>query len=194
MTRGVRAATPVPPRPAAVTNNRIEIRYPRSASLLGAIVFLGVLWMWADFGFFHSLPYAVPAEKRGGVVYWLVLLPIVLSVAMTLKTVIAPSVIFTADQRGVGLGRGVFVNRVQHVPWSQVRQIEVDKFGVNADRGRPDRGIKLTFAAEVELSRVGLPTSRRSGEHQWEIRNSVFPESVERVAERLQAMKAVAGG
>lgn len=176
-----------------MTNDRIVIRYPRSASALGAAAFLGVLWLWADFGFFHSLPFTVPVEKRGGVGYWLVLAPILLSIAMTLKTVVAPSVIFTADRRGVGLGRGVFVNRVQLVPWSQVRRIEVDQFGVSADRGRADQGIKLTFAPEVKLSSVGLPTSRRSGPHGWEVRNSVFPEPLGQVAQRLQVMKAAAG-
>lgn len=171
---------------------RFEVHYPRSASAIAIVLFIVALTLWIDYGFLHTIRFTVPVEQRGGPVFWLVFLGIVLSLAMTVKTVISPSLIFAADREGVELGRGVFVNRVQRIPWGKVRHLHVDTFGVRTER-RNDVGVHLTFADDVQLSSVGFPISRRDSEHVWEIRNSVFTEPPEAVIARLQALRGVSG-
>ena len=168
---------------------RFEVHYPRSASIIAIVLFIVALTLWIDYGFLHTIRFTVPVEQRGGPVFWLIFLGIILSLAMTVKTVISPSLIFAADREGVELGRGVFVNRVQRIPWSKVRGLHVDIFGVRTAR-KNDVGVHLTFADDVELSRVGFPISRRDSEHVWEIRNSVFSEPPEAVIARLESLRS----
>jgi hypothetical protein len=170
---------------------RFEVHYPRSASVIAIVLFVVALTLWIDYGFLHTIRFTVPVEQRGGPIFWLVFLGIILSLAMTVKTVISPSLIFAADREGVELGRGVFMNRVQRIPWSKVRHLHVDTFGMKTAR-HDDVGVHLTFADDVELSRVGYPISRRDSEHVWEIRNSVFSEPPEAVITRLESLRSSA--
>jgi len=173
-----------------MSSDRFEVYYSRSASAVAMVLFVGALTLWIDYGFLHTIKFTIPVEQRGGIGFWLMLPAILLCLAMTTKTIVAPSLIFAADREGVELGRGVFFNRVQRIPWSKVRHIGVDIFGVRTDRGSNDQGLHLTFADDIELSSVGFPISRRDSEHVWEIRNSAFTEPLDAVVARLQSLRS----
>lgn len=171
-----------------------EVRFPRSGSAVGSIIGLFALWMCMDYGFLHQLAYTIRPQDRNGLGFWGVLACILFSLAITLKTVVRPSLMFAARREGVEIGSGIFWNRIQRIPWTLVREIGEGAISERRSRGRSRwlPALVIVVDSAVTLNARGFDLARRTGDHTFAVASTLFREPLKEVIARSQAMKMTA--
>ena len=171
-----------------------EIRYSRSASLLTSIIFFFLLILFIDFKFLGATKFSADLMAySNSFISWVIFLIIVISFLITLKAVISPGLIFAADNLGVKIGKGVFINSIQSIPWSSVTIITEGEIRVRStSRGEKVStlpAIKIIFNEAIDLGDIGFEFARPESKHNFFIASTLFDSPINTAIAELSDLK-----
>ncbi len=145
--------------------DKIKICFSRVPSLIFVIIVLPILYVAIDFKFVGNLELLNDVDQNT-LYFWPIFLMILFSLAITLKTVIRPSIILSVDHTGVKVGKGIFKNTLLHVPWAKVKDIIKGEMKVIV-KGAHNRtyselvpALRFIFDSSVNLGNHGFAHAR----------------------------------
>lgn len=183
----------------------LEARYPRMASLIGAVVFGAFGWILYDFMFIGYL-----APKADGVAghlatfsrapmmflfLYAMLAAFTFSFSVCAKTAVWPSLIFAADDDGVTLGKGVFRNTMRHLPWSEVKSVSPGKIRVRrGQRTCTLPAVEVEFYQDHGMGRSGLNMGHPISRTKFVVAEAVLGKSVSDAIATMERLRERAVG
>ncbi|MBE9503541.1 MAG: hypothetical protein IME96_05140 [Proteobacteria bacterium] len=174
-----------------------EIRYSHSASILTSIIFFFLLLLFIDFKFLGATRFSADLMAySNSFISWVIFLIIVSSFLITIKAMISPSLIFAADTLGIKIGKGVFINRIQSIPWSSVNIITEGEIRVRStSRGEKVStlpAIKIIFNETIDLGDIGTEFARPESKHNFIIASTLFDSPIDTAIAELSYLKKAA--
>jgi hypothetical protein len=173
-------------------SEQIELKFQRLPSALAAVLFGIGAWLALDAAAFGNIDIDMdPAWMWGAFAIF------GFAALVSLKNTLFPKLIFVADIRGITIGRGLFINRLQQIPWQRLSRIEegIIKIGVGGSSGsnRPRLkevpAVKLVFDEYVDIGRLGYKMARPSKRRNYLIAGSILRQPLTEAIATLKKMK-----
>ncbi len=190
--------------------DKIVVCFSRIPSLIFTIIALPILYVAIDFKFIGNLELVNDIDQNT-LYFWPIFFMILFSLAITLKTVIKPSIMLSVDHAGVKVGKGIFKNTLLHVPWKKVKDIikgemkVIVKTGNNRHRAELVPALRFTFDSSINLWNRGfkyarplrpaydleIPTENASPEdlHSYVIATNVINEPLDSLIKKINEIK-----
>jgi hypothetical protein len=172
-------------------NGRLIVRYPRAGPVIGAALFGGACYGFLDFQFLHHIAFDIPPAAKPSLLFWFGLLAATWCFLVCAKTAVFPSLLFSADQNGVKIGRGIFRNVVLDFSWVQVVDIRSATIAhmMSAGLSTTVPAIEIVFDTSVVLPTFGDEMACASGRSSYVIAHSLIRLPIDATVARLRKLK-----
>ena len=99
--------------------NQIMLQAERVPQVIATVLFGAVTGLFLDAAAFGNIKI-----DMNPTLMWAVVALAGFSTLWCLKNTVFPSVIFVANSSGIKIGRGIFINRLRHIPWERLTKID----------------------------------------------------------------------
>ena len=172
-------------------NGGLIIRYPRAGPVIGAVLFGGACYGFLDFQFLHHIAFDIASAAKPSLLFWLGLSAATWCFVVCAKTAVFPSLLFSADQDGIKIGRGIFHNIVLDFSWCQVVDVRPATISHMMSGGLFAKvpAIEIAFDPSIVLPTFGDEMACASGRSSYVVAQHLFLLPIDAIVARLRKLK-----
>ena len=171
-------------------SSEIEIRFSRLGNAISGLLFGCVAYMFFDAATLGNISIDIKTT-------WLWVFFFISGIAalMTIKNAVFPNLIFGADSWGLKIGRGVLLNKVRQIRWTELIGIEEAIIRISIQRTNAPSliqelpAVKLVFHSSIDLGHLGYKMARPDEKSSYLIAAKLFRRPLPDTIAALREMK-----